>query len=201
MTPKLKRPPNAFFLYKKEQQQRIKKEYDCANARDVSVKAAELWRLETPQVRQEYEQKSKEMSEEFRLKNPEYPWGNRSRKSSHRDPPTDKTTPPPSPLPSPYLPFHFLSSTPQIGFSSPQDYYSPTSSYASPSGSITHSPMQMISSRMEKFSIKIDPQSLVDPVQFQRDFCIDSGELDEFGESEPLPAEGFDHLANSMGWM
>ncbi|KAJ3259404.1 hypothetical protein HK103_002330 [Boothiomyces macroporosus] len=70
----LKKPLNSFFLYRKSKKQEIIRNYHITKSHEISKKAAELWQLESREVKDYYAKLSLEEHNKFKEMNPDFDW-------------------------------------------------------------------------------------------------------------------------------
>lgn len=75
---KIKKPQNAFFLYRNEIKNQIKLEHNVSKSREISKFAGLKWRLESQEVKQKYKERAQRDFENHKKLHPEYQWPSRS---------------------------------------------------------------------------------------------------------------------------
>ncbi|KAK4139336.1 mat a-1 [Dichotomopilus funicola] len=69
---KLPRPQNAYILYRKDMQNKVKADNPNLHNNEISILTGAMWKSETPEVRAKYHHKAAEIKAEFMLNNPDY---------------------------------------------------------------------------------------------------------------------------------
>jgi hypothetical protein len=63
----IKKPANAFFLYRSDMKEKILHEYGSKTSQEISRKAGELWKQESESIKTKYQLAAQKVYEKFKL--------------------------------------------------------------------------------------------------------------------------------------
>ena len=82
---KVKKPMNAFFLYRQEMKSKIYAEFQTQKSIAISQIAATQWRNESEEVKQGYRERANERREKFKAEYPNFIWPSKKTRQNKRN--------------------------------------------------------------------------------------------------------------------